>query len=42
LLVGYKFPICALLAPCHPGAALRDFGNELRIRDTLAATIESK
>ncbi len=21
LLVAYKFPICALLAPCHPGAA---------------------
>ena len=23
LLVAFKFPICALLAPCHPGAALR-------------------
>ncbi len=23
LLVAYKFPICALLAPCQPGAALR-------------------
>jgi hypothetical protein len=24
LLVAYRFPTCALLAPCHPGAARRD------------------
>jgi hypothetical protein len=29
LLVAHKFPICALLAPCHPGAALRDLCHEL-------------
>jgi arylsulfatase A-like enzyme len=34
LLVVYKFPICALLAPCDPGAAPRDSVNELRIRNT--------
>jgi uncharacterized iron-regulated membrane protein len=34
LLVAYIFPICALLAPCQPGAALRQIVTVLRIRDT--------
>jgi hypothetical protein len=28
LLVAYIVPLCALLAPCQPGAALRDLCNE--------------
>src|SRR5438034_2128577 len=34
LLVAYILPVCALLAPCHPGAALRDLCNESLLRDT--------
>ncbi len=34
MLVAYKFPICALLAPCQPGAALRDLCNESLFLDT--------
>jgi hypothetical protein len=34
LLFPYIFPICSVVAPCQPGAALRDFGNERPIRDT--------
>jgi len=37
LLVAYMLPVCALLAPCHPGAALRDLCNESLLRDTSAA-----
>src|SRR5437868_8497307 len=36
LLVAYIFPICSLLAPCQPGAALRQIVTVLRIRDTSA------
>jgi hypothetical protein len=34
LLLPHIFPICSLVAPCDPGAAPRDFVNELQIRDT--------
>src|SRR5205814_10019326 len=33
-MFAYLLPVCALLAPCHPGAALRDLCNESLIRDT--------
>src|SRR5437773_4434866 len=34
LLVAYILPVCALLSPCHPGAALRDLCNDSLLRDT--------
>jgi hypothetical protein len=37
LLVAYILPVCALLAPCHPGAALRDLRNESLLQDTSEA-----
>jgi hypothetical protein len=39
LLLPHIFPICSVVAPCQPGAALRDFGNGLLIRDTRITTI---
>src|SRR5213592_5095453 len=40
LLVAYILPVCALLAPCHPGAALRDLCNESLLRDTRIRRLE--
>src|SRR5713101_2927745 len=34
LLVAYILPVCALLAPCQPGAALRIIGNSWLGQDT--------
>ena len=34
LLLSHKCPICSLVAPCQPGAALRDLGNERVTRNT--------
>src|SRR5918996_1211089 len=34
LLVAYILPVCALLAPCHPGAALRDLCHDPQGQDT--------
>jgi hypothetical protein len=34
LLLAHICPICSVVAPCLPGAALRDLRNESPLRDT--------
>jgi len=36
LLLSHIFPIFSIVAPCQPGAALRDLGKLFRTRDTRA------
>src|SRR5881397_71069 len=42
LLVAYILPVCALLAPCQPGAALRIIGNSWLGQDTRSRSVCEK
>jgi len=39
LLLHQILPVFSVVAPCQPGATLRDFGNDLLTRDTGARVL---